>query len=241
MGKGAIILPRSAFYLLVPIVVLLVWGVTTMEWVWFFSITIIFLLSLYIYIRASRKEQQQREAVKTKQLLGKIRHDLMNHVQVLMGYQMMKRDDKIREYLDRLAKQASAEREIAALQDEELVVLLLTLPHQYPQWEWEVQKLPAYVEPPTKTSEPIAKWLTDCIQVLAKMGENKYDWQKVVLQLSGDDRTNFFSFQVYDAENQLIHLHVPTGEWTNLKDQFKALPLEIEDQQRLTLRTGMSR
>lgn len=234
-------MPRSAFYLLVPMIVLVVWGLTTMDAVWFFSLTIVFILSILFYVRAVKREQQQREAANTKRLLGKIRHDQMNHVQVLMGYQMMKREDKIKEYLERLTKQAMVEREIAELQDEELVVFLLTLSHHYPQWEWEVQKLPNYVEPPAKTNEPIAKWLSACIQVLAKMGENKYNWQKVILQLSGDERTNFFSFQVYDAENKLIDLHVPAGEWTNLKDQFKKLQLKIEGQQRLTLRTGVSR
>ncbi|MCH5584106.1 Spo0B domain-containing protein [Shimazuella sp. AN120528] len=234
-------MPRSAFYLLVPMIVLVVWGLTTMDVVWFFTMTVVFVLSLFFYIRATKKEQQQQEAEKTKRLLSKIRHDLMNHVQVLMGYQMMNRVDKISEYLDRLAKQAMVEREISELKDEELAVFLLTLAHHFPQWEWEVQKLPTYVEQPTKTNEPIVNWLSTCIEWLAKMGENKYDWQKVVLQLSGDTRTNFFSFQVYDAENNLLPLHVPAGEWTNLKNQFKQLQLEMENQQRLILRTSVSR
>jgi hypothetical protein len=209
--------------------------------VWFITIGIIFVLSMFFFIRARNREHKQQEAADTKRLLGKIRHDLMNHVQVLMGYQMMKREDKGNEYLQRLAEQATKEREIAELHDEELAVFLLTLSHRYPQWEWKVQKLPTYIEPPAKTNEPIAKWLSVCIRVLAKMGEEKYDWQKVVLQLSGDDQTNFFSFQVYNAENEIIPLHVPAGEWTNLKDQFKQLQMEIVSQQRLTLRTGLSR
>jgi hypothetical protein len=212
-----------------------------MDVVWFFSITIVFILSIFFYVRATKREQQQQEAVNTKKLLGKIRHDQMNHVQVLMGYQMMKRENKIKEYLERISEQAKAEREIAELQDEELAVFLLTLSHHYPQWEWEVQRLPNYVESPVKTNESITKNLSACIQVLAKLGENKYDWQKVILQLSGDERTNFFSFQVYDAENKRIDLHVPDGEWTNLRDQFRHLQVKIEGQQRLTLRTGVSR
>lgn len=235
-------MPRSAVYLFVPMIVFVIWGLTTMNAVWFFSLTIVFVLSIWFYVRAVKREQQQQEAANTKQLLGKIRHDQMNHVQVLMGYQMMKREDKIKEYLERLTKQAMAEREIAELRDEELAVFLLTLSYHYPQWEWEVQKLPHYAESPAaKTNESITKDLSACIQVLAKMGQNKYDWQKVILELSGDERTNLFSFQVYDAENKLIDLHVPTGEWTNLKDQFKQLQLKIEGQQRLTLRTGVSR
>jgi hypothetical protein len=239
--KGAIGLPRSAFYLLVPVAVLVIWGLTMMDIVWFFTITVVFVLSMFFYVRETKKEHQQQEAAKTKRLLSKIRHDLMNHVQVLMGYQMMKREDKISDYLDRLAEHAMEEREIAELQDEKLVVFLLTLSHSYPQWEWKVEKLPTFIESPSKTNDPIVEWLSSCIQVLAKMGENKYNWQKVVLQLSGDEQTNFFSFQVYDAENMLIDLHVPAGEWTNLKDEYKQLQLQIEGQQRLTLRTGTSR
>jgi hypothetical protein len=221
--------------------VLAVWVLTTGEYIWFITIGIIFVLSMFFYIRANQQEQQQQEAAETKRLLGKVRHDLMNHVQVLMGYQMMKRDDKIQDYLQRLAAEATNERELAELQDEELAVFLLLLSYHYPQWEWEVQKLSTYREPAAKTNEPITQWLASCMDVLAKIGEEKYDWQKVVLQLSGDDQTNFFSFQVYDAENNIIHLHVPEGEWTNVKDQFKQLQMEIVNEQRLTLRTGLSR
>ncbi|WP_028775557.1 Spo0B domain-containing protein [Shimazuella kribbensis] len=234
-------MPRSAFYLLPPLLVLIIWELTTMNHLWFVTIAIVFVLSVFFYIRARQKEQKQQEAADTKKLLGNIRHDLMNHVQVLMGYQMMKRGDKISDYLQRLSTQATKEREIAELQDEELAVFLLILSYQYPQWEWDVQKLPTYIDPPGKTNEPIVEYLSICIQILAKMGEEKYDWQKVVLQLSGDDQTNFFSFQVYSAENELLTLHVPEGEWTNLIDQYKQLQLEIAGQQRLTLRTGISR
>jgi hypothetical protein len=212
-----------------------------MDHLWFITIAIVFVLSIFFYTRARQKEQKQQEAADKKKLLGNIRHDLMNHVQVLMGYQMMKREDKISDYLKRLSTQAAKEREIAELQDEELAVFLLTLSYQYPQWEWDVQKLPTYIDPPGRTNEPILEGLSNCIQVLANLGEDKYDWQKVVLQLSGDDRTNFFSFQVYSAEDELLTLHVPAGEWTNLIGQYKQLQLEIVGQQRLTLRTGMSR
>jgi hypothetical protein len=196
---------------------------------WFLTSVIVFVLSLSFYISANNREQRRREAAEIKRLLGKIRHDRMNDVQVLMGYQMMKRDDKLKEYLEKMAAKAGKERQIAELNDEALATYLLTVAYLYPQWEWEVDRMETYVDS-TMSDEGIVERLSSCIQTLLLWGEGKYDWQKVVLQLAGDDNGNFFAFQVYNADGKLVTL---TEESVSAK-----VPFELEDGQRLRLRVS---
>jgi hypothetical protein len=222
-------LPRSNAYLLVPFVVIFVWGLSTGEYLWFLTSVVVFVLSLSFYMRANDREQRHKKAAEIKRLLGKIRHDRMNDVQVLMGYQMMKRDDKVSEYLERMAAKAGKERKIAELTDESLVTYLLTISYLYPQWEWEVDRMETYVDS-LIADESIIERLSSCIQTLVRWGEGKYDWQKVVLQLAGDENGNFFAFQVFDANGKLVQL---VEESVTVK-----MPLELEDGHRLRLRVS---
>jgi hypothetical protein len=242
-AKGAICLSRSYAYLLPPIVLLMIWWVATLQLVWFLTSSIVFVVSIIIYTHASNREQSQREAERTKQLLARIRHDQMNHIQVLMGYQTLQKPEKISEYLKKLSIIASSEQDIANFKSCELAVFLLTLPNRYPQWRWDVQKPDTYVELPDKISSQVVQWIIASMKLLVKIGKKQHDWQQISLKLTGNSKSNIISIRVLDTGGNPINLNVPAREWINLKNKLTRAHVELDlvDQQQLTLRILVSR
>ncbi len=211
--------------------------------IWFILTTVVYGLCLLIYIRGNKQLQMKNEAKRLKNLLARIRHDQMNHVQVLLGYQMLKKPEKISEYLDRLVIQANDERIITTITNDELVVFLLTLTHRFPQWNWKIQKVESCFELPNKKSNQVVQWLTTYIQFLADIGKEKYDWQQVTLQLSGNKELAEISIWVHDAKLSPVVIDVPSSEWLNLKNQLSKenVQLQLVDQQQITMRIPISR
>ncbi|MBA4602727.1 Spo0B domain-containing protein [Thermoactinomyces mirandus] len=76
-----------------------------------------------------------KEEERAKQVFAELRHDWMNHIQVLMGYLMMKKEEPIRKYLNKLVQQAQTERTVSRLMHAPLAVALLELPHRQKEWE----------------------------------------------------------------------------------------------------------
>ena len=79
--------------------------------------------------------QKIQEAEQAKKIFSELRHEWMNHIQVLMGYLMMKREESIKDYLNRLVKQAQTERIISNLSYAPLAVSLLNIRHRLKEWE----------------------------------------------------------------------------------------------------------
>lgn len=236
--KGEIRLSRSYVYLLPPFLILVLWWMVTLQHVWLLTTAIVFAISMLFYIQAIKREHAQKETAQTKKLLSHIRHDQMNHVQVLMGYLMMNKPDKMSEYLNNIVHQTNKEREIAELNHDELAVYLLMLPYQYSQWQWDIEKKHTYKPLSHKKSLQVVQWLKACMQFIGAAGKDQYQWQKIRLQLSGDEQGNTISFQVYDTDDLPVILHVPATEWTNLKNQLTRVhvKLELVDQQQVMIR-----
>lgn len=102
----------------------------------FFLASLITLLTGAAYSRKVWLEQAKvKEAERAKQVYTELRHDLMNHIQVLMGYLMMKKEEQTKKYLNKLVKQAQTERIISKLMYAPLSVALLELPRRLKEWE----------------------------------------------------------------------------------------------------------
>ena len=76
-----------------------------------------------------------QEAERMKKIFTDLRHEWMNHIQVLMGYWMMKKEEAVRNYLDRLVNQARTERIITNLSYAPLAVALLHIRHRLKEWD----------------------------------------------------------------------------------------------------------
>jgi hypothetical protein len=106
----------------------------------FFLAALIALLGGIYFSHVKRTEQALvNEAERIKQILSRQRHDWMNHVQVLMGYQSMKKTERIQSYLQKLVHEATKERTISEIRYPPLAVALLTLSYRYQQWDWNVK------------------------------------------------------------------------------------------------------
>lgn len=234
---------RSYLYLLPPIAMFLLWWYKSQQTVWFLTTTIIYAVSLFFFLHANKQKQTRIEAKRMKQLLARIRHDQMNHVQVLMGYQMMKKPEKISEYLERLVIQANDERVITTITNDELAVFLLTLTHRYPQWQWKIEKVETELELEGKKGNQVVQWLSAYIQFLVDIGRENYDWQQVTLQLTGTDGIVEISLCVLDAEATPVVIDVPSSEWINLKNQLSKENVQVHlvDQQQIKMRIPISR
>ena len=80
-------------------------------------------------------QNEIREAGRIKKMLSDLRHEWMNHIQVLMGYLMMKKEEAMKDYFNRLVKQARNERIISNLSYAPLAVALLDIRHRLKEWE----------------------------------------------------------------------------------------------------------
>ncbi|MGA8941442.1 MAG: Spo0B domain-containing protein [Thermoactinomyces sp.] len=102
----------------------------------FFLASIIMLVAGTACLQKRWLEQAKvKEEERAKQVFAELRHDLMNHIQVLMGYLMMRKEEQIKKYLDKLAKQAQTERTVSRLKYAPLAVALLELPRHLKEWE----------------------------------------------------------------------------------------------------------
>ncbi len=102
----------------------------------FFLASFITLVAGVAYLQKQWLEQAKvKEEERARQVFAELRHDLMNHIQVLMGYLMMKKEEQIKKYLNKLVKQAQTERTVSRLTYAPLAVALLELPRRLKEWE----------------------------------------------------------------------------------------------------------
>ncbi|OYD08244.1 Spo0B domain-containing protein [Paludifilum halophilum] len=88
--------------------------------------------------RALEKQCRLRNADETLQLLSRHRHDWMNHVQVVTGYASMGQAQRIPPYLEKQVNRLQEERLISRVEPSFLALTLVTLPQEYPEWQWEI-------------------------------------------------------------------------------------------------------
>ncbi len=149
------------------------------------------------------KEVRKQEAREKLALLSRKRHDWMNHVQVLMAYETVKRTEQIQPYLHRLVHQAAAERQLGEVKYPLLALALVQLPSQYPEWQWSVMSDDSFL-----LSEEEEEQVADLIQVVTHQltsipppeGEPE---MKIVLAMEG--RQPLFNL-VSDHSNWEEHL-----------------------------------
>jgi hypothetical protein len=103
-----------------------------------FALAIVALLAAAVWLKRVGEARAEREAEKIKELISRKRHDWMNHVQVLMGYLSLGKQDRMRAYLQKLVDAAGRERAVSEFGYAPLAVALLTLKETFGDWEVDV-------------------------------------------------------------------------------------------------------
>jgi sensor histidine kinase regulating citrate/malate metabolism len=186
-----------------------------------------FFVGINFYQKRLFQFMEVSEAEKTKELLSKQRHDWLNHVQVLMGYQMMKKNDQIGYYLQKLVTDANRERIISNICYAPLAVFLLTLSVKYKEWEWEVSLADSFEITDDKEAKRLLDLMKQIIHWLQKQGMDYLEWTKIKVMLSQDGRTFSIKWTLADEEGKTIPLDVPQAEWQELEQQIQKNGAEL--------------
>lgn len=179
------------FYLLIPcMAAIFCW--TFQPWgrignIIFCGITSIMVLSTFLINRHQiAKSLEKKQAQLICEFASHKRHDLMNHVQVLMGYIAMDRLDLAQRYLESLAEMANLERKLSDFRMSELVAFFVTLPYTYKKWKWKLHASGQLANVSEKLQVRILSTLSLLFEKLSEMGANRYEWETIELSLAVD-------------------------------------------------------
>lgn len=205
--------------------VLISWTIVTWEsWVdlmylslallsWFFGVFMI------RYQHATKRETAQAE--KLKKILSRIRHDWANHIQMMLFFLQMKKEEEHRKYLKKLAEDVNKEKHIGVFQSPLLATFLLTIGVEHTNWKWHVD-----ISKDIRVSLPEEEDLLQMIKCLAdwldQVGQGKYDWAQVQLTLSEEEQIVYVTLEVYDYDDK--HIELPMSDaWDRLEERIGKL------------------
>jgi hypothetical protein len=195
------------------------------------------LLSLWFGIVYSHFQRSKLEAIHEAERIRRIysikRHDWMNHIQVLMGYLMMKKEDRLKMYMQKLVERAGHERNISECRYAPLSALLLILNDRFKDWEieWNVPN-------PLRLSEIAAEKkllqiLETLFQFLETKGEAEKGYGKLWISLFQNDPLVQITIN-WDLEE--IPFRISSLEETALKKKLQRWQAKMET---LPERNGM--
>nr|WP_232345629.1 Spo0B domain-containing protein [Paenactinomyces guangxiensis] len=172
----------------------------------------------------SHKKQTEKallnEAERIKQILSRQRHDFLNHIQVLMGYQTMKKSERIIPYLQKLVKEALNERAVCELHYPPLTVTLLTLAHRYRQWEIRIQVENQFQLPGQRDEQHLLCILEEVFPWLEKQVQEHDDWNQVQIGLSREGQQAILTIEMFSDDGSLVTFDFPSHEWEQLRNHI---------------------
>ncbi|MGX9706714.1 Spo0B domain-containing protein [Laceyella tengchongensis] len=213
----------------------------------FFLATLISLLGsgYFSYIHA-KKQACEEEAERIKRLLSHERHDALNHIQVMMGYIMLNKTDRIKAYLEQWVERAKQERMLSEFQYAPLAVALLTLKHRFKHWDLHV----SMSEEMKAMSQADEKRLLSAMNAVLAWMEKKLAHEKsylsVTLSLMQEMDNVVLEVEVTSDGEDMVTLFGSAEDWRelqrtvcrwrgscNLMSHGKGLKLELKaDQQK---------
>lgn len=182
-----------------------------------FLITILFFLScggIFIYMK--KKIQQYyhlKEAKRVSELIRNQRHDWMNHVQVIMGYQMLKKSEKIDQYLHKLIQIAKEERMISDLAYPPLAARLLTINYDYSQWNWRVRRKDSVDSLTVEQQKQLDQMLEQLLSWLTQRITPQTIWTDIECELSYKEDALFFTFHFLSTQTESDQTVVHPMDW----------------------------
>lgn len=162
------------------------------------------------------QQYQIKEAERVRDLVRNLRHDWMNHVQVIMGYQMLKQSKRIDHYLQKLTQIANEERKISDLAYPPLASTLLTLNYDYSQWNWRVRKDDAIDSLSVKQQRQLHRIFIQLLPWMTEQIAHQTVWTDIDLQLSYDDHVLLIQFCFINKQDKNDDPSIPQMDWNPL-------------------------
>lgn len=182
------------------------WG--TQENIVYLILSLLCFLAGFFYLRYHVKQQVQLEKAElTKKLVRNQRHDWMNHVQVIMGYQMMKQTQKLNHYLQKLIQLSNQERKISELKYPPLAAKLLTVNYDFPEWNWEITFDPQFtlsVREEKKLFQFLQPFLSDFVKEVKK----EKHWTEMRIHFTYQDQVVGIEIKGFSKNHQQPNMNV---------------------------------
>lgn len=203
-----------------------------------FLMMILFAVGLFFLCRHFDQQCQVKEAERIRNLMKNMRHDWMNHIQVIMGYQLLKQHDKVDRYLQKLTKKSLAERAISELHYPPLATALLTIPYDYAQWNWQFKQDDSISSLSVQKQRTLTQILHYVLPWLVDQIESQVAWTDIEFNLSYKHHCFILQFGFSGKENEMKSKVKPI-EWSTIpRKRFlrKAVYEWSEDQHTLVLK-----
>lgn len=178
------------------------WG--NQEAVILVSILLFLFCLLYLY-RCVQQRCQVKEAERIRTMMKSLRHDWMNHVQVIMGYQLLKQYDKVDQYLQKLTKKSLDERMISELTYPPLAAALLTLPYDYAQWNWKIRLNDSLTSLTIRQQRKLFQILHHLLPWITNKIASRVAWTEIEFDLSYEKQCFFFTFRLIGKDSEQTH------------------------------------
>lgn len=185
-----------------------------------YLILLVFSIGIVFLFQSFKQKQKEKEAERIRTLLKSIRHDWMNHVQVIMGYQMLKQYDKVDQYLQKLTQRSSEERMISELTYPLLATQLLTLPYEYPQWNWKVKLDDSIVSLSSQHQKRFYQLVNQLLPWITDKIATQITWTEIEFDLSYEQKQCIFVFRLIGKESDVPTDHQPM-EWGELPKKLR--------------------
>lgn len=193
----------------------------------FLATSIAWAAGLYFFLRRKHEQMLVAEAEWLKEVLSRQRHDLMNHVQILMGYQSLKKPERITAYLQKLIQTATHERTISEIGYAPLAVSLLTLDQRYKQWAMSVEVENSLQLPTLVDERRLLKTLDTSFAWLDQTMDGRWDGHRVELHLYQGDAEVACEIQLLREDGEKIAVRFEDQELEQLQNKLDLLEAEL--------------
>lgn len=173
-------------------------------------------LAGFFYLRYHVNQQfQLKKAELTKRLVRNQRHDWMNHVQVIMGYQMMKQSKKLNNYLQKLIQLSNQERKISELKYSPLAARLLTVNYDFPEWNWKISLDPKFALS-VREEKKLFRFLQQFFSGFVEEVKKEKHWAEMILHFTYQDQVVLIEIKGFSQNHQQPQINVK-----NLEDRLQ--------------------
>ncbi|TCS96489.1 Spo0B domain-containing protein [Hazenella coriacea] len=175
---------------------------------------------IYFYHQRIQKQALIEEADQIKWILSQQRHDWMNHIQVLMGYQTLGKSDKITPYLMKLVETSMQERNISEIGYAPLAVYLMTLPHRFQNGNIQVVVSSGFQLPNQQDEQRLLRILEVLFSWLEKQGEDQANWSLIETKFEIDEQHLNLWITMKSVDHELLSWTFPPHEWEKLRNDM---------------------
>ncbi|MFC7440845.1 Spo0B domain-containing protein [Laceyella putida] len=187
------------------------------ELIFFLATLVTLLCSGYFSYINFKKQTCLKEAERIKQLLSHERHDALNHIQVMMGYMMLKKTDRIKTYLEQWVERAGQERLLSEFRFAPLAVALLTLKYRFKHWDLQVKMDEAMKMISQEDEQRLLYSMNALLGWLEKKLADEKSYLKVTLTLKQEADIMVMAIDVLADQGEPVTLFGSAQDWRKLQ------------------------